>query len=82
MEYLTKLGDKMYHFHIIDGQQGTDSHIMPGEGNIPLRELFVELRDAGYKGNATIELVTGYMNEPRLYARRAIDNVRAYMNAE
>ena len=32
-----------------------------------------------YDRTATIELVTGYINEPRFYARRAIDNVRAMM---
>ncbi len=79
LDYLDKLGDKMYHFHIIDGEQGTDSHIVPGEGAIPLREFFMELKEAGYEGTATIELVTGYINEPRLYARRAIDRVRSYM---
>lgn len=79
MAYLDKLGDKMYHFHIIDGEQGTDSHIVPGEGSIPLKELFMELKEAGYQGTATLELVTGYINEPRLYARRAISQARAYM---
>lgn len=79
LSYLDKLGDKMYHFHIIDGEQGTDSHIVPGEGSIPLREFFVELKEAGYQGTATLELVTGYLNEPRLYARRAIDQVKMYM---
>ncbi|MFT4007101.1 MAG: fructoselysine 3-epimerase [Lacrimispora sp.] len=79
MAYLEKLGSKMYHMHIIDGDQGTDSHIVPGEGSIPLPELIKELKDAGYNGTATLELVTGYINEPRLYARRAIDQVRRYM---
>lgn len=79
MAYIDKLGDKMYHMHIIDGEQGTDSHIVPGEGSIPLPELLKELKDVGYEKTATLELVTGYINEPRLYARRAIDNVRAYM---
>lgn len=79
LAYLDKLGDKMYHFHIIDGEQGTDSHIVPGEGSIPLREFFMELKEAGYQGTATLELVTGYLNEPRLYARRAIDQVKMYM---
>lgn len=79
MAYLEKLGKKMYHMHIIDGDQGTDSHIVPGEGSIPLPELIKELKYAGYEGTATLELVTGYINEPRLYARRAIDQVRTYM---
>ena len=79
MAYLEKLGKKMYHMHIIDGDQGTDSHIVPGEGSIPLPELIKELKYARYEGTATLELVTGYINEPRLYARRAIDQVRTYM---
>ncbi len=79
MAYIDKLQDKMYHFHIIDGAQGTDSHIVPGEGNIPLPELFKELKYVGYDKTITLELVTGYINEPRLYARRAIDRVREYM---
>lgn len=79
MAYLDKLGEKMYHLHIIDGEQGTDSHIVPGEGTIPLLELLKELKESGYQGTATLELVTGYINEPRLYARRALTNVRAYM---
>lgn len=79
MAYIEKLGAKMYHLHMIDGEQGTDSHIVPGEGSIPLPELIKELKDIGYRGTATLELVTGYINEPRLYARRAIDNVREYM---
>ena len=79
MAYLEKLGSKMYHMHIIDGQQGTDSHILPGDGSIPLQELIKELKHVGYNGTATLELVTGYINEPRFYARRAIDQVRRYM---
>ena len=79
MAYFDKLGKKMDHMHIVDGEQGTDSHIMPGEGSMPLPELFCELKRIGYEGTATIELVTGYINEPRMYARRAIRNVRAMM---
>lgn len=79
MAYFDKLGEKMYHLHMIDGEQGTDSHIMPGEGALPLQELMYELKDINYQGTATIELVTGYINEPRMYARRAINNVRAMM---
>ena len=80
MAYFDKLGPKMDHMHIIDGEQGTDSHILPGEGAMPLPELFCELKRIGYAGTATLELVTGYINEPRFYARRAIENVRTMMD--
>ncbi|RPF47816.1 protein FrlC [Hydrogenoanaerobacterium saccharovorans] len=79
MAYFDKLGEKMYHLHIIDGEQGTDSHIMPGEGALPLQELICELKEIDYRGTATIELVTAYINEPRMYARRAVNNVREMM---
>ena len=46
---------------------------------IPLPELIKELKEINYDRTATIELVTGYINEPRFYARRAIDNVRTMM---
>ena len=79
MDYFDKLGDKMYHLHLIDGRHDSDDHVMPGEGEIPLPELIKELKEISYDKTATIELVTGYINEPRFYARRAIDNVRAMM---
>ncbi len=79
MAYFSKLGEKMYHMHIIDGELGTDSHIMPGDGAIPLPELMTELKAIGYDGTATIELVLGYINEPRMYAQRAVNRVRAMM---
>ena len=79
MDYFDKLGDKMYHMHLIDGRHDSDDHVMPGEGEIPMPELIKELKEINYDRTATIELVTGYINEPRFYARRAIDNVRAMM---
>ena len=79
MDYFDKLGDKMYHLHLIDGRHDSDDHVIPGEGEIPLPELIKELKEINYDKTATIELVTGYINEPRFYARRAIDNVRAMM---
>ena len=79
MSYFDKLGNKMYHIHIIDGENGTDSHILPGDGSIPIQEMLCELKQIGYDGTATIELVLMYINEPRMYARRAINRVRALM---
>lgn len=79
MAYFSKLGQKLYHMHIIDGEMATDSHIMPGDGAIPIQEMLCELKEIGYDGTATIELVLGYINEPRMYARRAINRVREMM---
>lgn len=79
MAYFKKLGDKMGHLHLIDSDGTSDTHVLPGEGVMPLKELVEEIRDFGYKGTATIELVTAYINEPRFYAKRAINNVRNFL---
>lgn len=76
MAYFDKLGEKMYHMHVIDSDGASDTHIMPGEGQMPLKEMMDELKEIDYQGTMTIELVTSYINEPRFYARRAINNVR------
>jgi protein FrlC len=49
--------------------------MMPGDGNIPLRQLFHEISETDYKGYFTIELVTAYMNEPSLHSALAIERV-------
>lgn len=79
MAYFYKMGDKMEHMHIIDGENGSDTHLIPGEGAIPIKEMLYELKRNGYKKTATLELVTNYINEPRFYAKRAIDNMRSLM---
>lgn len=79
MAYFDKLGNKMDHMHIIDGENGSDTHMIPGEGNIPIKEMPYEMKRIGYDKTATLELVTNYINEPRFYAKRAIDNMRELM---
>ena len=79
MAYFDILGNKMDHMHIIDGENGSDTHLIPGEGNIPIKEMLYEMKRIGYDKTATLELVTNYINEPRFYAKRAIDNMRELM---
>ena len=79
MAYFDKLRNKIDHMHIIDGENGSDTHMIPGEGNIPIKEMLYEMKRIGYDKTATLELVTNYINEPRFYAKRAIDNMRELM---
>jgi len=76
MDYFYKLGSRIEHLHIVDNDRVSDSHIVPGEGCMPLKEIIGEIKGYGYGGTATIELVTAYMNEPSVYAKRALDNLR------
>ena len=45
---------------------------------MPLKEI----QAAGYDGQATIELVTGYLKEPSVYAGMAIKRVREMLEEE
>ena len=46
MAYFDKLGDKMYHIHLIDMMD----QVIPysGEGQMPLKELVTELKEMNY----------------------------------
>lgn len=76
MSYFKKLGKNLKHLHIVDSDGKSDTHFIPGDGNIPLKELMEEIYNSGYDGGATIELVTAYINEPSLYAKLAIDRFK------
>ncbi|MCE5235108.1 MAG: fructoselysine 3-epimerase [Clostridiaceae bacterium] len=79
LSYIVKLGPRLRHLHLVDSDGASAMHLVPSEGIIPMRELVGQLRLAGYNGTATIELVTHYMHEPRLYAQRAIETLRKMM---
>ena len=76
MTYFKKLGKNIKHLHIVDSDGCSDTHLMPGDGKIPLKELMEEIHSFGYKEGATIELVTSYINEPSLYSKRAIERFK------
>ena len=75
--YLELLGEKLAHLHLVDSDGHSDAHLLPGDGCLMLPELLRELAERGYRGRATIELVTAYLAEPALSARRALERVRA-----
>lgn len=77
--YLEKLGERCSHMHIVDSDGVSESHVCPGLGVLPLEQVMEELNYMKYDKTVTIELVTNYLNEPSLYAKMAIDNLRSYM---
>jgi len=76
MTYFEKLGGRLRHMHIIDSDGQSDTHMMPGDGRIPLRQLFREIEATGYGGYCTIELISAIMNEPSLGSALAIERVK------
>lgn len=76
MTYFSKLGDKLTHVHLVDSDGQSDSHYMPGDGKMPMKQLIQAIESSGYKGYCTIEMVTMYMNDPKLYSALAIERVK------
>jgi fructoselysine 3-epimerase len=76
MSYFEKLGDRMRHMHVVDSDGVSETHMMPGDGKIPLRQLFREIEATGYRGYCTIELISAIVNEPSLGSAVAIERVR------
>lgn len=75
-EYVLRLKERFQYLHIIDNDGISENHILPGDGTIPLKAVLEEIKQAGYDNQATIELVTGYLKEPSVYAGLAVKRIR------
>lgn len=76
MNYFEKLGKACAHLHLVDSDGTSETHVLPGDGCIPMQEVLKEIEEYGYEGMATIELVTAYIKEPYFYVKIAHDRVR------
>ena len=76
VDYYRTLGSKMTHLHLTDSNGVDESHILPGDGIMDLKTVLHSFRSAGYDGKATIELVTGYINDPSGAAALAISRIK------
>ena len=74
-DYMKLPGGGCYHLHLVDNDKKSDTHLIPGEGCMPLQEILTGFERAGYNGRATIELVTNYMDNPSAAFERAIQNM-------
>lgn len=77
--YFDLLQEKCCHLHLVDSDGCSETHLVPGDGVIPIPELLEEIRELGYPGSATIELVTAYIREPYFYAKRAYERVKSWL---
>ena len=76
VEYYRVLGPKMRHLHLTDSNGMDESHVMPGDGIMNLKNILRNFQDAGYNGNVTIELVTNYIDDPSSAAELAIRRIK------
>lgn len=56
MKNLEALGNRIHHVHIEGMEQGSHTHLIPGEGDLDWDELLRGLRRAGYRGPLVIDL--------------------------
>lgn len=76
MDYLRSFGEDLVHIHLVDSDGVSDDHLIPGDGIMDLKTLIKEIENYGYRGNATIELVTHYINDPPYYAELALKKMK------
>ncbi|SDI49171.1 Sugar phosphate isomerase/epimerase [Sinosporangium album] len=60
MEMAGKLGDRLAHLHLADGNGVTnkDEHLVPGRGSQPCAQMLSRLADTGYGGLIVLEVNT------------------------
>ena len=75
-DYVRKLGNNMRHLHLVDSDGVSDTHLIPGDGAMPLASILRDMRAAGYDGTATIELVTNYIDRPSEAALLALSRAK------
>ena len=74
--YFDLLGPKLAHVHMTDSDGVSEDHVVPGEGCAPLQDMLRTLKTRGYDGWVTLELVTKYIDQPSLYAEKAVRHMR------
>jgi len=78
-DYARALTGRMRHMHLVDSDGASDTHLIPGEGIMPLCDILQNMRAAGYDGTATIELVTNYIDTPSASARLALEKAKGLL---
>lgn len=75
-DYIRVLGERMGHLHLVDNDGVSDTHLLPGDGIMPLRQILADMRSAGFDGTVTVELVTNYISDPSYYAKLALERTK------
>lgn len=75
-DYAAAFGKDLVHIHFVDGNDTSSVHLAWGEGMFPLEEFRGCLKELGYEGHLTLELIgTQYLVEPE----KAVAKSLAYL---
>ncbi len=75
VDYFRVFGERLKHVHLVDSD-GTEAHLVPGDGIYDLKPVVEGLASSGYDGTYTIELISHYMHDPHYYSKLAILKAR------
>ena len=70
-----KISPYVKHVHLTDNFGYSDSHLPPGMGNVPIKEILEKLEKAGYKGKGIVEaggFAQHFKTSPHPYALEAL----------
>jgi hypothetical protein len=80
-----KIAKLVKHVHLTDNFGFTDSHLPPGMGNVPIKDILKELEAAGFKGKKVIEaggFVQHFKVSPASYILEALGSPLYSMMAQ
>lgn len=77
--YIRLLKRRIVHTHFEDIAGKVHKHLVPGDGDMPLKSVVAALRDAKYAGYFTIDLFNIH-DAPEEFAGRALRGLRAVTN--
>ena len=69
------LGDRIVHYHIEDIKDRVHKHLLPGEGDMPLRQIIDTALETGFDGFFTIDLFS-FPEDGESFARKALEAFR------
>lgn len=75
VELVNELGDYIEHYHLADIKDRIHNHLIPGLGDIDIKNVLLTIRDTGYKGFVTIELYP-YKKDPVGAATQSLEYVK------
>jgi fructoselysine 3-epimerase len=76
-DYLQNIGE-ICHIHLIDGTPS--GHIIPGEGQLPLKQYIRQINDFGYEGYYGLELCSSkYFPDPHHAVAASLEYVKKHL---
>lgn len=80
MDYQQALQEKFAHVHFVDADGVSETHLLPGEGILPLADILQYLKQMDYRGGLTVELVTHYMAHQSEAFQKALARIKEIMH--